>query len=71
MNFWEKEEFEQFKEPGDAVFCIMEQLYNAENAIDEKAITNAFSALCDMFAINDEMLKQGLNVAHFTQKTTL
>ena len=54
----------EYLKAGDAVFSIMEQLYNAENAIDADRLRSDFNDLCDVLSVNDEMLDFGLNVKH-------
>lgn len=55
---------------GDAVFAIMEQLYDSGNAIDKESLRQHFSYLCDELNISKGLLKDpdGLCVIHHKEK---
>lgn len=55
--------------PAEAVFAIMEQLYNSGNAINEKAIKSNFAYLCDQLYISKDLLQEPICVAHHNHNT--
>lgn len=67
-----KEELEReaskFKDVGDAVFSILEQLYNSANAIDEKTLDAAALFLSRELLLDYEAeIEEGLCVQHWKQ----
>ncbi len=58
----------EFKEPADAVWALLEELYLSENAIDEKRIDDAFYHLCEAYKIENKKMYYGLQVKHFKEK---
>ncbi len=61
-------QIEEYKHPADAVFSLMEELYNTENAINPERIKQAFEFLCNEYCMDKDMLDLGLSVVHWKSK---
>lgn len=53
-----------YPEAGEAVYALMEELYNSSKSIDHERIKDAFSYLCKEFDVNEELLDCELCVSH-------
>lgn len=61
-------EADKFKNVGDAVFAILEQLYNSANAIDEKVLDAAALFLSREHLLDyEDEIQEGLCVMHWKQ----
>ena len=58
-------EMPQFANVGEAVWALVEQLYQAENGIDEGYIDEAMQYLCNQVGIDEAELKNRLQVVHW------
>lgn len=59
----------KFRNVGDAVFAILEQLYNSANAIDEKMLDAAALFLSRELLLDyEDIIDEGLCVEHWKQK---
>lgn len=58
-------EMPQFANVGEAVWALVEQLYQVENDIDEEYIDEAMQYLCNSVGIDESELKNRLQVVHW------
>lgn len=55
--------------PADAIYDIMEQLYNSANSIDVTKLQRDFSYLCERYGLSKELIehKDGICVVHWRE----
>ncbi len=58
---------------GDAVFSIMERLYDGAATVDEEGLRQDFAYLCDKFDVDDQLLEDphGLCVEHYSARRSI
>lgn len=70
-NYFETKKIPQYDCCGDALWDLVENLYQSGNAIDTETIDRSMVYLCHRLGIDIDSLSSGLQVVHWKDKVSL